>query len=402
MSARRERTKTPGIYKRGGRFSFSYRDNRGRPRWGSAKTLAEAKAKRAALTADVARGEYRALSAVTFQEYAAEWIEHYQGRTSSGVREQTRRDYRRALGLDEEGNVPEDNGGAVAFFGRRRLAEIEPRDVKAYLAHVAERRRGDRLVSRDTVRLALAPLRALLATAVEEGLIRSNPATGIRVPNGAESEHEEEGPKALTEEELLRLLDASPPEWRLLFTFLAQTGLRISEAVALRWSDVDFGLRRVKVRRRVHKGNVGPPKSRYGRRDVPLAPGTARALWDRRKLASGDDAPIFPGRDGLLDASTAYRALRSAAKAASVPWAGLHTLRHTCATILFNRGLNAKQVQVWLGHHSPAFTLSAYVHLLSDDLPDPDFLDSIAGGGNKVVTREAEKARDRQVAAEVG
>jgi hypothetical protein len=52
-------------------------------------------------------------------------------------------------------------------------------------------------------------------------------------------------------------------------------------------------------------------------------------------------------------------------------------MRHTCASILFRRGFNAKQVQVWLGHHSPAFTLATYVHLLPDDLPEPDFFDSI-------------------------
>jgi hypothetical protein len=47
--------------------------------------------------------------------------------------------------------------------------------------------------------------------------------------------------------------------------------------------------------------------------------------------------------------------------------------------MLFRYGLNAKQVQMWLGHHSPAFTLATYVHLLPDDLPDPSFLDSVVG-----------------------
>ena len=62
---------------------------------------------------------------------------------------------------------------------------------------------------------------------------------------------------------------------------------------------------------------------------------------------------------------------------------GFHTFRHTCATTLFRRGLNAKQVQVWLGHHSPAFTLATYVHFLDDDLPDPSFIDDVtAEGGN--------------------
>jgi integrase len=367
--------KHPGLYRRGGRVVFRYRDPSGASRWSSAATVAEAESKRAALRTDVERGDYRELSRVTFTEYAVEWIEGYSGRTSRGLREQTRRDYRRALGLDEEGAVRADNGAAVAFFGRKRLAAIEPRDVKRYLAEVAARG-----VSRDTVRLALAPLRALFATAVEEGLIRSNPASGLRLPSAGHDEHEHEGPKAMTETELAMLLDSAPEPWRLLFAFLAQTGLRISEAVALDFGDVDFGRRRVKVRRRLHKGQLGPPKSRYGRRDVPLSRAIATALWnlDPKAAAAGADAPLFAGERGRIDASTAYRAVRSAAKAAGVgDWVGLHTLRHTCATVLFKRGLNAKQVQVWLGHHSPAFTLATYVHLLSDDLPPADFLDNV-------------------------
>ena len=48
-----------------------------------------------------------------------------------------------------------------------------------------------------------------------------------------------------------------------------------------------------------------------------------------------------------------------------------HTFRHTCASMLFDRGSNAKQVQRWLGHHSAAFTLETYIHLLSDELDAP-------------------------------
>ncbi len=60
-------------------------------------------------------------------------------------------------------------------------------------------------------------------------------------------------------------------------------------------------------------------------------------------------------------------------RGAQKSWGGFHTFRHTCATTLFRSGLNAKQVQVWLGHHSPAFTLGTYVHFLDDDLPSADF-----------------------------
>jgi integrase len=53
------------------------------------------------------------------------------------------------------------------------------------------------------------------------------------------------------------------------------------------------------------------------------------------------------------------------------PWVGSHAFRHACASILFAEGRNAVQVQRWLGHHSAAFTLATYVHLLDGDLGEP-------------------------------
>lgn len=365
-----KRTKAPGVYRRGGSYVVIVRDPSGRQRKHAARTLAEARDLKAQLAADVSRGEYRAQARTTFAEYAQSWMQTYTGRTARGLRDTTRAEYVRAI-----------EQRAIPYFRRRKLGEIEPRDVKEYAAHVAASG-----VAASTVRNAVAPLRALFATAVEEGVLRSNPATGVRLPRAAATEDAEPAAKALTEQELQALLAAAPPPWQLLFHFLADTGLRIGEALALRWQEIDFGRRRVLVRRRLYAGQYAPPKSKYGRRDVPVSPQLAQALWAQRKAAKGgDDAPVWPGKDGMpVDASTAYRAVRAAGKRAGVPWVGLHTLRHTCATRLFKAGLNAKQAQVWLGHHSPAFTLATYVHLLPDDLPEAPFGGNV--GGNKGAT----------------
>jgi integrase len=61
---------------------------------------------------------------------------------------------------------------------------------------------------------------------------------------------------------------------------------------------------------------------------------------------------------------------------------GFHTLRHTFASLMFERGANAKQVQRLLGHHSASFTLDTYVHLLSDDLGEPLALGELLRDGN--------------------
>src|SRR5262249_48684179 len=124
------KTGTPGIYKRGSRYVVIFRDPHGRQRKRAAQTLVEARDLKATLTADVKRGEYRAVSKVTFADYAPEWIASYQGRTSRGIRPETLADYRHDLGLDLDGKPT--GGGAVGFFGCIPLAAIEPRDVKQY------------------------------------------------------------------------------------------------------------------------------------------------------------------------------------------------------------------------------------------------------------------------------
>jgi hypothetical protein len=145
-----ERTKTPGIYRRGGRYVVVYRDPGGKQRKRFAVTMAEAKRVKAALATDLARGEYREPSRVSFAYYAREWIESYGGRTTRGVREETRSDYRKRLEQD-----------AIPFLGRLRLSEIQASDLDALAARVASRG-----VKPNTVRLSLAPVKALLATAL--------------------------------------------------------------------------------------------------------------------------------------------------------------------------------------------------------------------------------------------
>jgi integrase len=176
-----------------------------------------------------------------------------------------------------------------------------------------------------------------------------------------------------------------PVEWRLLATFLACTGLRIGEATELRWGDVDLPTGVLHVRRARYRGVVGPPKSRFGVRSVPLTADLRTALV-AHKLGSHysqDDAPVFSSLLGspLDPHNIRRRVIRPAAIAADLPWVSFHSLRHTFASICFRNGCNAKQVQLLLGHHAASFTLDTYIHAMPEDLPSLDFLNRIVDVG---------------------
>lgn len=271
-------------------------------------------------------------------------------------------------------------------LGRRRLADLGPRDIKRLAASLYAEGLAD-----NSVRLALAPLRAMLADAFEEEEIRRNPAAGVKIgkPRDEIDADGAERPKvkALTDDELARLLTEIPESFRLLFELLAVTGLRIGELLALQWQHIDFGRSRLLVRRRWYRGSFAAPKSKYGRREVPLTEAMTRRLWQLRKDAAdgSDEALVFPSAAGTpLGDANLYKVFKPAAARAGVPWASFHTLRHTCATSLFRSGKNAKQVQAWLGHHAASFTMDVYVHLLPDDVGEaPEGFDRVGLVGER-------------------
>ena len=156
-------------------------------------------------------------------------------------------------------------------------------------------------------------------------------------------------------------------------------GLRQSEALGLRWSDVDFDAGTLRVSRQLARGTheLIEPKSSSGRRVVSL-PGTLlaelrgqRMAYVAERLAAGsvwqERDFVFPRPDGL---PTSHRADRSAwarlLEDAGVPHRPLHAARHTAATLLLLQGVDVRVVQGVLGHASSTLTRDTYQHLVPE------------------------------------
>lgn len=216
-------------------------------------------------------------------------------------------------------------------------------------------------LSDKTVRNALGPLKACLATARREGLIRHNPASEVALPHRARAADDEagarpfprlEGDDGETVETMELVVAAVERPHQPMFELLAATGLRRSELLALegRHLVLDGERPHVEVRQRVRRRRgeglvIGPLKTRHSRRDVPISRELAEQL---ATLGTGARQLAFRSATGsMLDPDNlASRVLAPACEAAGVEWAGFHTFRHTVASRLFAEGRNVVQVRI--------------------------------------------------------
>jgi integrase len=171
------------------------------------------------------------------------------------------------------------------------------------------------------------------------------------------------------------LLAAKPSRYAPLFELLVNTGLRRGEALALHWSDIDFDEKLLQVRGTLARVTgelvVSETKTPRSRRVVPLSPTSERLLRDVRanqraeRLRGGlnvaADAVRVHHRAGvspvILATRCGRRALKTAAKRAGVPSSvGLHTLRHSAASVMLSAGVPLKVVSEVFGHASVAIT----------------------------------------------
>jgi integrase len=142
----------------------------------------------------------------------------------------------------------------------------------------------------------------------------------------------------------------------------AFTGLRMGELLALRWRDVDFAGRSIRVRASYAGGQLTSPKS--GKvRAVPMAPDVASALAQlaQRDDWLGDDDLVFTGEaGGYLDGSALRRRYRLALSQAGLRHLRFHDLRHTFGTRMIAKA-DIRRVQEWMGHADIQTTMR-YLH----------------------------------------
>ena len=371
------RTSVPGVFKREPAGTHPYVliwRHRGRQHKEYFRTFAEARERKGQVQA----GDRRPTLQVRFEDFYDRWIDTYAGRTERGLTETTRTEYRRLI----ERHV-------LDRWRAWKVGEIEPPDVRALFSDL----RSDG-VGGPTLRKLRTALSSLFAyrrrgcgAALEPGARGAHPAADRRAPRqgqaGAGADARRAWPAARgAARRLAAVLRVACP-----LGAAHQRGDR-----ARRWEHVDLGTRpRLLVRERVYRGERGRTKSDRSEREVPLSAGLAERLRacaatptgaSRRRCSPPRRAGASPVEPEPAGCSSPPRSRPGCcvAEAWAAPdkpesWVSFHTFRHTCASLLFEAGKDVKQVQEWLGHADPGFTLRTYVHLMDDGLGDADFLD---------------------------
>ena len=267
----------------------------------------------------------------------------------------------------------------VPSLGRVRLDQLTPEQVQRML-----NTKLDAGLSPRRVQYIRAVLRVALAGAVARRQLPRNVAGGGMVAT-PRVERQKVRPMTATEAQaILAAFDGHRLEG--LVTVSLGLGLRLGEALGLRWSEVDLDggqvrvvvtLQRLKGVDGVRHWELRPPKSEESNRTLPLPASVAAALQGERarqrlaQLAAGpawqETGFVFTGRTGEpWTESGALHAFQGGLTAAGLPRMRLHDLRHGCATLLLAQGVPARVVMEILGHSQISMTLNTYSHVVPE------------------------------------
>lgn len=279
-----------------------------------------------------------AVTTPTLADYASSWVDTRLTKRGEPVLPRVKDLYLMQLRLH-----------IVPAFGTSRLARMTTAQVRDWNARL----RGPEGPGTSTAAKGYRLLRLILATAVEDGLIPSNPCT----IKGAGVEPADERPIP-TVAQVHDLIEQLPERMRCVVLLAAFVGLRRGGILGLRRGDIDLDLREIAiVRQRPLDGHgnhlVGPPKSEAGRRvlDIPksLIADLRNHLDDYAQ--AGDDGCVFTGQKGGPLAPRVWQdAWAKARTEVGLPEIHLHDLRHLAGMLAASTGGSTKEVMYHLGH----------------------------------------------------
>jgi integrase len=324
-------------------------------------TEKEARAALDAVRGEVSRGTYVHPTKITLAEACEDWLA-----AKHGLKPSTLHGHRVNL------------AAAMAELGEIEVQKLTKRNIDDLVTTLragglpSPTGKVRKPWSARSINYMLGLLSAVLKDQMRQGQVVRNVAELVdRIPADPKP------PDTFTPTELQKVLDHIEADRYAIAWQLALTGLRRGEVAGLRWKDIDLDARTLQIsstRLRFGKNVVeDTPKSRAGRRTLPIPDHlaatlrSARAIQAADRLALGEEyeASGFVVVNELGEALSPHALTSRWArmlKAAGVRHIRLHDARHTCGTLMHLQDVPIAVISAWLGHSSKAFTMATYVH----------------------------------------
>ena len=296
--------------------------------------------------AQARRGELPGMvpTGATFTDAVAEymrWLEHDRQRKPSTLR-------------DDQSII---RAHLLPAFGEERLEDITTDQVEHWSASLAA---SGRMNNRTRLKI-LTVLHGVMGRAKRVWKLPRNPISDV------EKRIQTRGTAidVFCAEEVMALVRAADSEQdAAIYLTAALAGLRRGELIALRWRNVDFPRRHIRVTASYTERALSTPKSGHARA-IPMAPEVAQTLarLNQRPEHTREDDLVFPGQaGGYLDGSALYRRYKTALKRAGLRNLRFHDLRHTFGTeVIGNPRVSILQLKEWMGHADIDTTMK-YLH----------------------------------------
>jgi len=320
----------------------------------------------------VAKAEYNKKQ-ITVQEYILKWL------ATVKINDLKPTSYDRL-----ESTV---NNHIVSNIGHLNLLEVTPEQIQELV--INKMQNGKNPSSRSSIKKAYDAINACYKYALASRMIEYNPVTAVVLP--AIHKFEKKEIRAFTNDEKERFKKACTYtynngvlKYKLGYgmIFIMNTGIRAGEAIALKWSDVNWSKKELDISKNVvetkHRNgkNKGKKlvviqdfvKSQAGHRTVPL---NKTAIECLKKIKEdryyGEDSFILSNQYGKMNTlSNTRRMFNEIAEFAEIKNCGMHTLRHTFASTMFENNVDVKTVSEILGHSTTGITYDTYIHIIKE------------------------------------
>ncbi len=332
------------------------------------KTESEVKKKMKQYSIDLIKNGHHEIFKETVEEYMSEWLRN----TKSLELKPT--SYDRLENTCKHHIYPE--------IGWIQIGSLKPMDIQGLITKKSE------TLSYSSVKKIYEALNAAFNLAVQRDLIQKSPVVGIALPKRVERKNSDI--YFFTDEQIRKIKQEVSREYQrgktgtyrlgYAYILLLNTGMRIGEALALEWDDIDFERKTIsitkdlaQIKNRSEEGNrfvhiiQDKPKTNDSERVININKGALEALQKLKEI-NGEFKYVLANSKGNHTTHRSFdKPFRAIQKHCGIsPQVGVHALRHTFASILFRNGIDVKTVSAILGHANTSITYNTYIHIINE------------------------------------